>query len=87
MSDVILGQEALKTLADTIKSIVTLLAEIDNSKEDIKEAIEQLREQVDVPAKDIKDIAKAVYDESYLDKKKGELETLEDMLQALEGKV
>ena len=87
MSDVILSAESLQEIAKTVKGIVHLMAEIANSKEDIKEAIAQLREKVDMPATEITNIAKSVYDSGFVSKKRGELDSLEDMLEALEGKL
>lgn len=87
MSEVVLGGVALKELATTVKAIVHLMSEIANAQEDIKEQCEQLKEKVDMKPAEVKAIAKAVYDESYLDTQREKLESLEDMVEALEGKV
>lgn len=87
MAEVILGKEALEYLGNQIKRIVHLMAEIENAKDDIGEISGQVKEKIDIPKAEVNRIAKAVYDESYLDKEKEKLETLEDMLQALEGKL
>lgn len=87
MAEVILGEQAVKELATTVKAIVHLMAEIDNANSDIKEQCDQLKEKVDIKAAEIKRIAKAVYDESYIGTEREKLESLEDMVEVLKGKV
>lgn len=87
MADVILGKEALEQVAGTVTKIVHLMAEIENANADISELCDQLKDKVDISKAETKRIAKAVYNESYLDQEKEKLESLEDMLQALEGKL
>lgn len=87
MPNIVLGQEALEAVAATVKKIVHLMAEIENANSDISEQCDQLKEKVDISKAETKRIAKAVYNEAYLDQEKDKLESLEDMLQALEGKL
>ena len=87
MSEVILSKEMLEYLGGQIKRIVHLMAEIENAREDISEIADQVKEKVDIAKSEVSRIAKAVYDESYLEKEKEKIESLEDMLGALEGKL
>jgi len=86
MSDVILSQDAIKALATTITRIMALMADIDNSNEDIKEQCEQVKEIVDMKPADIKRIAKVLYKDS-LEEEREKFETLEDMVNVLKEKI
>ena len=86
MSEVVLSQEATKAFAETIKRIMALMAEIDNSNEDIKEQCEQVKEVVDMKPAEIKRIAKVLYKDSLEDERE-KFETLEDFIEILKEKV
>lgn len=86
MSEVVLSQDAIKALADTITRIMALMAEIDNANEDIKEQCEQVKEVVDMKPAEIKRIAKVLYKDSLEDERE-KFETLEDFIQILKEKV
>lgn len=86
MSQIILSPEAQKDLANTVKRIMALMAEIDNSNEDIKEACEQLKDKVDMKPAEIKALAKVLYKDS-LEAEREKFETLEGFVELLKGKM
>lgn len=86
MSEVILSPEGQKTLATTVKRIMALMVEIDNSNEDIKEQCDQIKEQVDMKPAEIKALAKVLYKDS-LDVEREKFETLEGFVELLKDKI
>lgn len=86
MENIVLSQEAVKSLATTVKQVMGLMAEIEAANEDIGELCKQLKDSVDIPPAETKKIAKVLYKNS-LEDERSKFETLEEMVAILEGKV
>lgn len=89
MSEVILTNIQQEELAQAITRAVHLLAEIENNKSDLAEVYEQMKDkgEVTIPKADFNKLAKAAYDDTFIDTEKGKLEKVEDLYEAIKAKL